>query len=70
MPAGLLVDRWGPRLVLAGGSVLLAAGQLLLAFAPSMLAVDPPDHTRYRRLVIPVALGGLILIVLIAALSK
>jgi len=27
-------------------------------------------NPRYRRLVIPVALGGLILIVLIAALSK
>ncbi len=29
-----------------------------------------PMHPRYRRLVIPVALGGLILIVVVAALTK
>src|SRR3954452_14658108 len=39
VPGGLLVDRWGSRRVLVGGSLMLAAGQLLLAFAPALPVV-------------------------------
>jgi MFS family permease len=36
LPGGLLVDRWGARIVLVLGGLVLAAGQLLLAFAPAL----------------------------------
>jgi MFS family permease len=40
VPAGVLVDRVGPRRVIAGGAVLVAAGQAVLALAaPFWLAV-------------------------------
>lgn len=40
IPAGVLVDRVGPRRVIAGGAVLVAAGQIVLALAtPFWLAV-------------------------------
>ncbi|MHC1557622.1 MFS transporter [Actinomycetospora sp. C-140] len=40
MPAGVLVDRIGPRRVIAGGAVLVAVGQAVLALAaPFWLAV-------------------------------
>ncbi|GAA4782141.1 MFS transporter [Actinomycetospora chlora] len=40
IPAGVLVDRVGPRRVIAGGAVLVAAGQAVLALAaPFWLAV-------------------------------
>ena len=36
IPAGLLVDRYGPRAMLVANAVLLAGGQILLATATSM----------------------------------
>src|ERR1700754_2201432 len=36
IPAGLLVDRYGPRVMLVANAVLLAGGQILLAHATSM----------------------------------
>ena len=36
IPAGLLVDRFGPRAMLVANAVLLASGQILLANATSM----------------------------------
>ena len=36
IPAGLLVDRWGPRAMLVVSAVVLAGGQLLLAWASAM----------------------------------
>jgi hypothetical protein len=40
VPAGVLVDRIGPRRVIAGGAVLVAVGQVVLALAaPFWLAV-------------------------------
>ena len=36
IPAGLLVDRWGARVMLVVSGVLLTLGQLLLAVAPSL----------------------------------
>ena len=36
IPAGLLVDRYGPRAMLVANAVLLASGQLLLAHATTM----------------------------------
>ena len=36
IPAGLLVDRYGPRALLVANAALLASGQLLLATATSM----------------------------------
>ena len=36
LPAGVLVDRWGSRAVLAMSGLVLAAGQALLAVAPSL----------------------------------
>ncbi|GLZ52428.1 MFS transporter [Actinomycetospora sp. NBRC 106378] len=35
IPAGVLVDRFGPKRFIAGGAVLVAVGQVLLAVAPS-----------------------------------
>ena len=35
VPVGVMVDRVGPRLLLAGGSALMAVGQVSLAFATS-----------------------------------
>ena len=35
IPAGVLVDRFGPRRLIAGGAVLVAIGQAVLALAPS-----------------------------------
>ncbi len=36
VPAGLMVDRFGPRAMLVANAVLLAGGQLLLAHATTM----------------------------------
>ena len=36
IPAGLLLDRFGPRTMIAAGALLMSAGQLLLAFAPDV----------------------------------
>jgi len=36
LPGGLLVDRWGARIVLVLGGTMLAGGQLLLAVAPAL----------------------------------
>lgn len=36
IPVGVLVDRWGPRKMIAGGAVLMIVGQLLLAMADSV----------------------------------
>ncbi|PQZ96444.1 MFS transporter [Arthrobacter sp. MYb227] len=38
IPVGILVDRWGPRRMIAGGAVLMIIGQLLLAMAGSVSA--------------------------------
>ena len=46
IPVGLLLDRWGPRRLIATGAVLMATGQLVLAIAT----------------VVPAALGGRVLI--------
>ncbi len=35
IPAGVLVDRFGPRRLIAGGAVLVTIGQAVLALAPS-----------------------------------
>lgn len=34
VPAGILLDRWGPARVIVAGSVVLAVGQAVMAFAP------------------------------------
>lgn len=34
VPAGVLLDRFGPATVMVGGSLVMAAGQALMAFAP------------------------------------
>jgi len=34
VPAGTMLDRWGPARVIIAGSVVMAAGQALMAFAP------------------------------------
>ncbi len=36
VPAGVAMDRWGPRRLLMIGSVTMAVGQLAMAFAPSI----------------------------------
>lgn len=36
IPVGLLIDRYGPRTLLLGGTALMIAGQLVLAFAPQI----------------------------------
>lgn len=36
VPVGVLIDRLGPRVLIAGGLAFLVAGQLVLAFAPSI----------------------------------
>lgn len=36
IPAGVLLDRFGPRALIAGGCVLMATGQALLAVAPAI----------------------------------
>ena len=38
IPVGVLVDRWGPRRMIAGGAILMIVGQLLLAMAGSVSA--------------------------------
>jgi len=38
IPAGVLADRWGPRLVLTAGAAIAAAGTLLFALAPGYAA--------------------------------
>lgn len=34
VPAGTLLDRWGPARVIVGGSLIMATGQALMAYAP------------------------------------
>ncbi|WP_460304711.1 MFS transporter [Actinocorallia aurea] len=36
IPVGVLLDRYGPRVMIALGALLMAAGQILLAFAPNV----------------------------------
>ncbi|MGO4782252.1 MFS transporter [Cryobacterium sp. W22_MBD10_FK3] len=36
IPVGVLIDRFGPRVLMLAGTVLMVAGQLTLAFAPSI----------------------------------
>ena len=36
IPVGVLIDRFGPRVLMLAGTVLMVAGQLMLAFAPSI----------------------------------
>ncbi|THJ67516.1 MFS transporter [Arthrobacter echini] len=36
VPVGVLVDRWGPRILIVAGGVLMTAGQVQLAFAESV----------------------------------
>lgn len=36
IPVGLMIDRFGPRALLLGGTALMVVGQLMLAFAPSI----------------------------------
>lgn len=38
VPVGVLLDRFGPRRMVAAGALLMAAGQLVLAVAPSLPA--------------------------------
>lgn len=38
IPVGVLVDRFGPRVMIVGGAVLMALGQVQLAFAESVSA--------------------------------
>ena len=40
-PAGLLVDRFGPRIMLVVSGVFLTAGQLVLASRPPSFSVSP-----------------------------
>ncbi|WGW13326.1 MFS transporter [Saxibacter everestensis] len=37
IPVGVLVDRWGPKILVAAGAALMALGQAVLAFAPEVL---------------------------------
>lgn len=36
IPVGVLIDRFGPRVLMLAGTVLMVAGQLTVAFAPSI----------------------------------
>ncbi|HWH26974.1 MAG TPA: MFS transporter [Pseudolysinimonas sp.] len=36
IPVGLIVDRWGPRVMLATGALVMAGGQAILAFSDSL----------------------------------
>lgn len=36
VPVGVLVDRWGPRVLVAGGAIAMAFGQVALALGPSV----------------------------------
>jgi len=36
IPTGVLLDRFGPRVLIASGAVLMTAGQLVFAFAPNI----------------------------------
>ncbi|MDX6742822.1 MFS transporter [Actinocorallia sp. A-T 12471] len=36
IPVGILLDRYGPRIMIAAGALLMAAGQIALAFAPNV----------------------------------
>ena len=36
IPVGVLIDRFGPRVLMLAGTVLMVAGQLAVAFAPSI----------------------------------
>ncbi len=36
IPVGVLLDRFGPRILLAFGALVMSAGQLVVAFAPSL----------------------------------
>lgn len=36
IPVGVLIDRFGPRVLMLAGTVLMVAGQLTLAYAPSI----------------------------------
>ena len=36
IPVGVLIDKFGPRVLMLSGTVLMVAGQLMLAFAPSI----------------------------------
>jgi len=36
IPVGVLIDRFGPRVLMLAGTILMVAGQLTLAFAPSI----------------------------------
>ena len=36
VPAGLLLDRWGSKVLIVSGAALMATGQLLLAFTESL----------------------------------
>lgn len=36
IPVGVLIDRFGPRVLMLGGTVLMVVGQLTLAFAPTI----------------------------------
>ncbi|MBW2618695.1 MAG: MFS transporter [Deltaproteobacteria bacterium] len=40
IPTGILVDRWGPRNILAGGAVIAALGTLIFAQAESIMAAN------------------------------
>jgi MFS family permease len=35
VPVGVLLDRFGPKLLIGGGAILMLAGQALLAVAPT-----------------------------------
>ncbi|ROO89614.1 sugar phosphate permease [Actinocorallia herbida] len=36
IPVGILLDRYGPRIMIAAGALLMAAGQVMLALAPNV----------------------------------
>ena len=54
LPAGLMVDRFGPRAMLVANAVLMAAGQLLLAHATTMpvaarVALREEESRKHQR---------------------